>query len=191
MSSNYYTFIEKILKKRVNFISNIPSGTLVQFENIHKIPNTDAKLYKFTLELWHQSCRKNSELYDSSTVCSTVVKYFKNTDDMWQISLTGKTKHVNTWVFGTHGCRSSRRINLCGTLAVESQEGKLQCSVNEPVFIYGAEHCCLEFHRADSFFRNSETLSRWNIVLAQKAIFLFKRTHHWFITSAYIFQISA
>jgi len=79
------------------------------------------------------------------------------------------------------------RINLCVKVAVESQEGKLHSSVNKSVFIYGAEHCCLEFHRADSFFRNSQTLSRWSIVMAQKAISLFKRTHHWLITSAYVF----
>jgi len=58
----------------VEDISNIPSGTLVQFENIHKIPNPGAKLYWFTLELRRHPFQRNSVLHDSSTVCSTVVK---------------------------------------------------------------------------------------------------------------------
>jgi len=57
------------------------------------------------------------------------------------------------------------RIKLCGTLAVENQQEWLHCSVNESVFICGDEHFCLKYHRAVSFFRNSQALSRWSIVL--------------------------
>lgn len=99
----------KILKEMLDYTSNIPRDALFQFESIHKIPKTGAKLYNFYTRIMKSLLSKKFKiLHDSPTVCSTVMKYFRHTDYMGQISLTGKIKNVNKWDSGSHGRRISK-----------------------------------------------------------------------------------